>query len=99
MAFDVNFRQRSLGILKGDDGNHGRASKSGPDAAPYTKDFPIIEQVFYYPGLIVAPGLCIFPTDPLPEVETRIEHTLPLKNYRCALSSWRRAVWHDGVHG
>jgi hypothetical protein len=99
MAFDIYFRKRSLGILKGDDGNHGRASKLGPDAAPYTKDFPVIEQVFHYPGLMEASGLCIFPTDPLPEMKTWIEHALPLNNDWCALSSLRRAAWYDGVYG
>jgi hypothetical protein len=85
MAFDIYFRKRSLGILKGDDGNHGRSSKSSPDAAPHTKNFPFIQQILDYPGLIVASGLGIFPADKLPLVETRIEQSLPLKSSWCAL--------------
>ena len=79
------FCQCCLGFVKRSQGDDSCNAESRPDAAPQTQDFPFFKKILYYPGLIIPMGLGIFPADPLPLVETRIEHTLPLKSSWCAL--------------
>ena len=93
------FCQCFLGFIKRGHGDDGGTAQSRPDAAPHTKNFPFIQQILDYPGLIIPMGLGIFPVDPLPWVETRGEQSLPLKSSWCARSSLWRAGWHDAVHG
>jgi hypothetical protein len=93
------FCQCCLGFVKRSHGDDSCTAESRPDTAPQTQDFPFIEQILDYPGLIIPVALGIFPADLLPEVETRIEQSLLLKNVRCALSSFWIAAGHDGVHG
>src|SRR5665811_465341 len=80
------FCQCFLSFIKRGHRDDGGTAQSRPDAAPQTQDFPFFKKILDYPGLIVASSLGIFPTDLLPEMKTRIEHTLLLlKNVRCAL--------------
>ena len=95
----VDFFQGGLGFVQRGEGDDGGAAESCPDTAPQTQDFPFFKKILHYPGLIIPMGLGIFPADLLPVVETRIEYTLPLKNVRCALSSFWIAAGHDDVHG
>ena len=95
----VDFFQGGLGFVQRGEGDDGGAAESCPDTAPQTQDFPFFKKILHYPGLIVAMGLGIFPADPLPVVETRIEQSLSLESLGCTQVSWWRVAGYDGVYG
>jgi len=96
---DCYFCQCFLGFVKRGQGDNGGTAESCPDAAPQAQDLPFIQQILDDTGFIIATALAIFPADPLPVLETRIEHTLPLESLGCTQVSWWRVAGYDGVYG